>query len=333
MSTGSPNSAATVRPPHCRPGVWPVNLSPTRLASRIRTDAPAGCRVALLGLADDLGVRLNGGRTGAAEGPTAIRAALARYGVAEPDDWTWPTIFDAGDVTPAPGTGPEALAQTHDRITDAAGWLLDQGLFPIGLGGGHDLTFAFVRAAAARFPGLAGVSFDAHLDVRPEPGSGMVYRALIERCKVARVDVFGLNPLVNSAEHVRWFESHGGRIRSGHLDENDAERNLPRLTKDFFVSFDLDVLDASHAPGVSAMNPAGWSTATATRMLLALAQSPRLRCLDLMELCPSQDPEGRTARVAAHMLLTALRGLHFRFMALDAPSKAPNKSRGEKDRP
>ncbi|MEO1129082.1 MAG: hypothetical protein AAFX05_05155, partial [Planctomycetota bacterium] len=50
------------------------------MAEAIRTTSLEDAHVALLGLPDDLGVRLNGGRPGAAAGPTAFRAALARAG-------------------------------------------------------------------------------------------------------------------------------------------------------------------------------------------------------------------------------------------------------------
>ncbi|HND60953.1 MAG TPA: hypothetical protein PLB90_05695, partial [Opitutaceae bacterium] len=70
--------------PHTRPGRWPRPISTARFAATIRRDSPRGCAVALLGLPDDTGVKLNGGRPGAAGGPTAFRAALARYGVADP---------------------------------------------------------------------------------------------------------------------------------------------------------------------------------------------------------------------------------------------------------
>ncbi|HTV22665.1 MAG TPA: hypothetical protein VMG12_28445, partial [Polyangiaceae bacterium] len=67
------------RAPFTVPGTWP-EVRAGRFASTLRPD-PEGCRCALLGLADDLGVKLNGGRVGARGGPSAFRAALARYGV------------------------------------------------------------------------------------------------------------------------------------------------------------------------------------------------------------------------------------------------------------
>lgn len=276
---------------------WPGESPAGRFASTIRTDSPDSCTVALLGLPDDTGVRLNNGRTGAAGGPKAFRAALARYGAADSAAGNLPLVFDAGDVMP---TG--SLEKTHERVTEVTTALLDRGLFPIAIGGGHDLTYPFVRAVAAKYPKLAGVYFDAHLDVRETAGSGMPFRRLIEDCGVSALHLHGFRPLVNSQEHLDWFRTHGGRTHP-----ENAKVALPKA-KNLFVSFDLDVLDAAHAPGVSALNPAGWDVREAEVWVRACGADPRVRCFDVMELNPAHDPEGRTARVAAHLFLTFLQG-------------------------
>src|SRR5262249_12704898 len=181
-SSGPPLDCPPVEVPFTKPGVWPDGMDPSRMASHVHQTLPIACRVAILGLADDLGVRLNHGRPGAAGGPPAFRAALARYGVAPPAGWTWPVVVDAGDIVPAPGHDEAALHETHNRVTAAVSAVLDAGLFPIGIGGGHDLTFPFVRAIAHRrrtgARPLTGVYFDAHLDVRETAGSGMAFRRL-----------------------------------------------------------------------------------------------------------------------------------------------------------
>lgn len=276
---------------------WPGDTPAGRFASTIRTESSDGCTVALLGLPDDTGVRLNNGRTGAAGGPKAFRAALSRYGVADPAAGYLPLVFDAGDVMP---TG--SLEKTHERVTEATTALLDRGLFPIAIGGGHDLTYPFVRAVAAKHPKLAGIYFDAHLDVRETAGSGMPFRRLVEDCGVSALHLHGFRPLVNSLEHLDWFRAHGGRTHP-----ENAKVALPKA-KNLFVSFDLDVLDAAHAPGVSALNPAGWNVREAAAWVRACGADPRVRCFDLMELNPAHDPDGRTARVAAHLFLTFLQG-------------------------
>lgn len=283
--------------PHTSAPSWPDDRPAGRYAATIRTDAPDGCTVALLGLPDDTGVRLNHGRPGAAGGPRAFRAALARLGAAEPAGGPLPRVFDAGDIIPG-----QSLDETHARVTAAATALLDRGLLPVAVGGGHDLTFPFVRAAAGRGPALAGVYFDAHLDVRPTPGSGMAFRRLVEDCGVGPLHLHGFRPLVNAQEHLAWFRAHGG-----HVHPDAAPVALPAADA-LFASFDLDVLDTAHAPGVSAPNPAGWSVREAEAWVRACGADARVRCFDLMELNPAHDPDGRTARVAAHLFLGFLQG-------------------------
>lgn len=265
-----------------------------KFAATIARESPEDCAVALLGLPDDTGVNLNHGRPGAAGGPKAFRAALASYGVAQPN---WPKVFDAGDVIPG-----ETLEETHERVSEAVAGLLDLGLFPIGIGGGHDLTFPFVRAVAEYWPRPAGLYFDAHLDVRETEGSGMPFRRLVEDCGVPALHLHGFHPLVNSQEHLAWFKDHGGQWYP-----DDAEVRLPDA-KNLFVSFDLDVLDVAHAPGVSATNPAGWTVREAETWVKACGKSDTVHCFDLMELNPAFDPDSRTARVAAHLFLTFLSG-------------------------
>lgn len=263
------------------------------------------CRVALLGLADDTGVQLNHGRPGAARGPHAFRAALARYGVAAPcdDPAPYPRLFDCGDIVPGAD-----IHETHNRITDATRAILDAGMFPIAIGGGHDLTYPFVRAIAGHHKWMSGVYFDAHLDVRAEVGSGMPFRSLIENCGVKKLTCIGLNPLVNSREHFDWFTRHGGSTEAFRPDDWPTPPHCP----DQFVSIDLDCIDAAHAPGVSAPNPVGLSPQLIAAYAHAAGRNPGVRCFDIMELNPDHDQDGRTARLAAHLLLSFLRGFSHR---------------------
>ncbi len=296
-----------MRVPHTESFEWP-NAPAGRFVSSIRTGDPIGCAIGLIGVPDDTGVRMNRGRIGAAQGPSAFRAALGRYGSAKPAGIAWPGVFDAGDVEPG-----GSLEETHERVTEAAGALLDAGLLPVMIGGGHDLTFPFVRALAGRLSEpLHGVYFDAHLDVRAETGSGMPFRALVERCGVGGLTVHGLDRFANSTEHVRWFEGHGGRgatLPAGgeHFGPDD---HWP--SGDLFVSFDLDVIDQAYAPGVSAMNPSGWDPGTACAWVRAAGRCERVLCFDIMELSPPHDSPagegGRTVRLAARLFLEFLAG-------------------------
>ncbi|MFP3519756.1 arginase family protein, partial [Pseudomonas sp. SIMBA_077] len=81
----------------------------------------------------DEGVKRNQGRTGASQGPAALRAALANLA------WhgTGP-LYDAGDVT----CTDHHLESAQQRYAERLGLLLEQGHLALGLGGGHEIAFA-----------------------------------------------------------------------------------------------------------------------------------------------------------------------------------------------
>jgi len=282
--------------PHCDSVDRPPAAA-GRFASCVTSKPTATTRVCLIGAPDDTGVKLNRGRLGAAEGPAGFRAALSSYGAAEPAGWSWPDVWDAGDVRPA-----STLSETHDRVTAAVRAASSDGLLPVVIGGGHDLTFASVRGVASAEDPVAVVYFDPHLDVREEEGSGMPFRRIIEHGLASELHVFGLHRLVNSREHMRFYQSHGGR--AGGFGPED-----PWPSRRTYVSLDLDVIDQAYAPGVSAMNPNGWTPAMAEAWVEAAGRNPAVIGFDIMELSPPNDPSGRTARLAVHLFLVFLRGL------------------------
>jgi len=266
----------------------------------------------MLGLPDDTGVSMNHGRPGAKDGPRAFRDALARYGgkycvltSQARIDLSDVRVFDAGDVKPE-----GSLDATHDRITARVAALLELDLIVACIGGGHDLTWPSVRAVAARFPDLSGVYYDAHLDVRETPGSGMPFRKILTETTCSELVVVGLDRFANSRDHLDWFEANGGRIAN---EVCSPFRDL--ATPHCFVSFDLDIIDVAHAPGVSAINPAGWDARTADRAAHLAGLEPRLRYFDIMELNPAYDIDGRTARLAARLFLSFVAGFALRESA------------------
>jgi formimidoylglutamase len=302
-------------------GVWP-EIKAGRFASGVR-QSPEGCRCALLGLADDLGVKLNGGRPGARGGPSAFRAALARYGVAwdglrqQPLDVP---VFDAGDIIPAPGDDEPALLETHRRVASAVAWLQERGLVTLGIGGGHDLSLPAISALHGVLGrAVGGINLDAHLDVRTKVGSGMPFRRLIETqaLEPRRFVELGLGRFVNDADDLEWLRAQGGTMV--HADaifergiDQRAALDLASADGPAFLSIDLDAFDQSIAPGVSAPNPLGLSLREAARLAEAAGAEPRILHFDLMEFNPAFDVDGRTARAAALLFLSFVAGFRQR---------------------
>ncbi|HEY6816220.1 MAG TPA: arginase family protein [Croceibacterium sp.] len=308
--------------PHTRPAVWPA-VREGRFARSIQTGSPSGARLALLGLPDDTGVLLNRGRPGAKQGPAGFRQVLAGFGTTwdgvDDASLTLP-IYDAGDVEPAPGDDERALCETHGRIEAAVSELRRSGLVVVGIGGGHDLTFPSVAAVgAAHGAPLGGINLDAHLDVRARVGSGMPFRRLIERGVLdpRRFVELGLGRFANDQADLDWLRERGGQlvfareIQRGGLDL-DREFDRAFAAGPGFVSIDLDGLDQSVAPGVSAPNPCGLGVSHALELCERAGQDARVLHFDLMELNPAYDREQHTARVAALLFLHFVAGFRRR---------------------
>jgi arginase family enzyme len=286
---------------HTSPPRWPA-IKPGRFAATIHVNSPVGCQLALLGLPDDTGIRLNDGRPGAVEGPNAFRAALASFGT------TWDTlhaqpidieVFDAGDIEPAEGDHETALSETHDRVEATVRELHAVGLIPICIGGGHDLSLPAITALSKHIGSpVGGINFDAHLDVRTRAGSGMAFRRLIEGgfLDPKHFVEIGLSRFANDHPDVKWLT---------------AQRLWDHTftgTAGGFLSLDLDGIDSAEAPGVSALNPLGLHVQHAAALAEAAGAHSSIRHFDLMELSPPHDPSGRTARVAALLFLTFVAG-------------------------
>jgi formimidoylglutamase len=312
----------TARAPHTRPAAWP-EPRPGRLATRIEREHAAGARCGLLGLPDDLGIVLNGGRPGAAHAPSAFRAMLARFGVAwdglREHALSLP-IYDAGDVEPAAGNDEAALLETHARVLRAVDWLHEQGMLPVCLGGGHDLSLPSITALARRQGrAVGGINLDAHLDVRERVGSGMPFRRLIEAGDLdpRRFVELGLGRFVNDVGDLAFARERGATLVFAEplLTQGiDVARwlELAAGSGPAFLSIDLDGLDQSVAPGVSAPNPLGICLRDATALAEAAGAHPAIGHFDLMEGNPNFDLDGRTSRAAVLLFLHFVTGLQAR---------------------
>jgi len=277
--------------------------------------------IALLGFASDAGVRRNHGRPGAARGPQALRRMLSNlaWQGSGPDD-----LFDAGDVACA-GDGLESAQSDYAEVLAR---LLARGHFPIGLGGGHEIAWASYQGLEraygneSRLERLGIVNFDAHLDLRRPERAGhgtsgtpflQIAEARAASGRAFRYLCVGASDAANTpALFDRARELGTEVIRDVDADAADAESRLRRFvagSSAVYLTFCLDVLPASVAPGVSAPAALGLSLHRAVALLrIALstcseaAGGPGLLMADVAELNPDFDPDGRTARTAARIV-------------------------------
>lgn len=275
----------------------------------VRTPKPA----ALLGFASDEGVRRNKGRTGAAAAPAAIRHALGPLAF-----HLGRTVADAGDVVVSGG----ALEAGQERAGRAVTALLDAGQLPAVLGGGHETAYASylgVSSSAAVQGGqrLGILNLDAHFDLRdePAPSSGTPFlqmaRAEAAAGRDFRYAVVGISEPNNTRALFDTARKLGVQYL---LDEDCGAERVREFVAGFlagidvlYLTIDLDVLPAAVAPGVSAPAAYGVPLPVISAVCRQVAGSGKLLHLDIAELNPEFDIDGRTARVAARLLDTLLR--------------------------
>ena len=284
----------------------PALLHPAREGDRVEG------RVVLLGIPYDGGIP---SRPGARFGPRAIREALGSFGSWDGEREV-PPVLDLGDLALPSMNG----AVAHARIEEAARRVFEAGGRPIFLGGDHGITGSLIRALAAARPDtrLALATVDAHLDVREYDdeaslSSGTPFRRALETPVLAgnRVAMLGLRRFANSRFYLEWAASSGIHLATmdeiaTHGPERAATDALRRATSGadaLYLSIDMDAADASAAPGVSAPGIGGLSAREMIALVRTLASDPRLVAADLMETSPPYDQDGRTAKLAARILL------------------------------
>lgn len=255
-------------------------------------DAPPA-DVALFGLPYDGAVI---GRKGAALGPDAIRAQLAKLKAPAR------RILDLGNVRMPAGVreaGEAARAAMREAVRTRA--------FPVALGGDHSLTYGLVRGVVDELGPVAVLNIDAHLDVRQAepPNSGTSFRRLVDDKVVPGewITEVGIRDAANSPTYLEWARRAGIRVSRAL-----AFPEVPREARGLYVSLDIDVLDETAAPGVSAPTPGGPTTRELFEYLADLSTRAPIVAMDVVETCPPLDQDHRTARAAAWSILHVILG-------------------------
>lgn len=259
---------------------------------------------------------------GTAGGPEAILTASRQ--VEFWDEWIEDEARRFGVRTlPAvvfPGP-PEDLAE---HLEPLIGKLLDEGRFPLVLGGEHSLSLGPIRAAARRHPNLVVLHLDAHPDLRDcyegtRFGHGCIMRRVVEAG--VRIHAFGLRAI---SPEERDFYRAGGQgglatwVGARELLALDPPGRVRRILDTLppgpvWLSWDIDGMDSSVVPSTGTPEPGGVDWFTACEVLRQLDQSGRrIVGAELLELMPREGHHASdfaSARLAHRMLVTGLRSL------------------------
>lgn len=265
----------------------------------------------LIGYACDEGVKRNFGRSGAVNGPIAIREKLGKLPLHFDK-----SVMDFGDIM---GLDTD-LESCQKAFSLGIGSLVKKGVFPIGLGGGHDIAYGHYKGLKEAHPNkrIGIINFDAHFDLRPienQPNSGTPFNQILSEAnrQGESVDYFaiGIQKQSNTKQLFEIAEKYGvNYVLSDVCDyskENVAslqnELKLFIQNNDYlYVTIDMDGFSSAYAPGVSAPSPLGFSPNFLYKVLEFLLESKKVISCDIAELNPKYDIDVQTASLAAKLV-------------------------------
>jgi arginase len=288
--------------------------------------------VSLVGAPTDIGA----GDRGALMGPAALRIA----GLAEALGERGIDVIDRGNLDGPrnPWRGPvdgyrhlDEVVAWNRSVMDAVGAELRQGRLPILLGGDHCLGIGSITAVArhCRETGkqLRVLWLDAHADfnthdVTPSGNiHGMPVACLCGLGPDALTRLGGDAPAVKPSEirqiGIRSVDPGEKRLIKDHaldvydmryIDEVGMKRAMEEALAGIddnthvHVSFDVDFLDPSIAPGVGTTVPGGPNYREAQLVMEMIADTGRMRSLDIVELNPALDTRNATAILAVDLV-------------------------------
>lgn len=278
-----------------------------RLGELIKPTVSEG--VAILGYPDDEGVRINGGREGAKDGPFEIRKQL--YRMTPHPHRPIKSFTDAGNLKI---TGD--IESRHNSGLAAVEAHLNRGLQVMSFGGGNDYAFAdgmgFLRAVPSGRPLIINV--DAHFDVRDTSrglSSGTPFYRLLESEFEFDFAEIGIQTHCNSKQHWDYVQDKGGKILTVEewlesqlsLVEYASQKLGDWLLKKrpTFLAVDMDVFSYPFAAGTSASWPIGLPPHDFMPLYNLLLKRMDVKVLGFYEVAPRLDSGLCTAKLAAQL--------------------------------
>lgn len=277
---------------------------------------------AFLGFKSDAGVKLNKGRTGAAKGPESIRKELVNLPCQFSQDIG---LFDAGNVS----CENDDLDEAQDSLAEAVKRILDLNLFPILLGGGHEIAFGHYKGIMDylkdkdEHENIGIINFDAHFDLRPYPKggtSGTMFKQISDLTEINNIDYSYLCLGIQKHGNTVNLFNTADRLGVEYILAKDIismdDYPIIEIIDDFikeqdhiYVTICSDVFSSAFAPGVSAPQPLGLNPEKVLIFLKYILRSEKTISFDIAEVSPRFDQDNTTANLASVLIFTVIHTL------------------------
>lgn len=250
-------------------------------------------------------------RPGARFGPAAMRHesyGLETYSPYQDKDLTDIKVFDSGDMELCFGSSESALKDIEAR----AETILQDGKFPLLLGGEHLVTFGAVRAAARKYPAMHIIHFDAHADLRQDYlGAELSHACVLRRCHDilgdGRIHQFCIRS--GDREEFTFAKTHTEMHKFDFSGLEALAAELCRTQVPVYLTIDLDCLDPSCFPGTGTPEAGGVTFMQLLNAILTVSKTNIIGA-DVNELAPMLDASGVSTAMACKVLRELLLALN-----------------------
>lgn len=257
-------------------------------------------------------------RPGPRHGPRQLRDAStmirAQHGVTGLRPFETLACADLGDV----GPNPVDILDSMERITAFYNKLKRNGIRPLTAGGDH-LTSLPVLRSVARDEALGMVHFDSHTDLWDTYFGGQLYthgtpfRRAVEEGLLdpKRVVQIGIRGSMYDTEDRDFAAANGIRIipieefHARGVEDVMTEAREIVGTAPTYVSYDIDFVDPTFAPGTGTPEIGGPNSYQAIQVVREL-QGVNIVGADLVEVSPPFDQTGGTAFLGVTIMFELL---------------------------
>lgn len=184
-------------------------------------------------------------------------------------------------------SSPEAMVnQVHQTVMN----FLRKGKFVTVFGGEHSVSIGSIRAFKEYFKNLTILQIDAHADLRDQyEGSACNHACAVhEAQKTANLVQIGIRSM-DASEKKFLKKENCFFAHEIHADPKWMKKALKRLTKNVFITIDLDGFDPSIMPSTGTPEPGGLTWHQVVNFIKMVAKENNIVGFDIMELCPNEN--------------------------------------------
>ena len=247
---------------------------------------------------------------GADKGPDAIMEASANLELYDIE--TDSEIYKKGIFTDIAIGGDVSTAEMVNAVFDSVRYYLEKEKFTIVIGGEHSVTIGAVKAYAEKFDDLTILQLDAHADLRDKYNGSKYNHACVmarakELCPVVQVGIRSMEASEKNA-----VDPSGIFFAEDIYDNtNWIKKVIPKLSKNVYITIDLDVFDPSIMPSTGTPEPGGLFWYDVLTLLKTVAKNKNIVGFDVVELCPdsrNKAPDFMAAKLIYKLLSYKFKG-------------------------